>query len=46
MTLNIKARTIFEGEDNLDIMRGINSVSIDLVYLDSLFNPRESNLKD
>ena len=33
---NIKNRTIFEA-DNLDILRGINSESIDLIYLDPPF---------
>ena len=33
---NIKNRTIFEA-DNLDILRGINSDSIDLIYLDPPF---------
>ena len=37
MSLNIKNRTIFEG-DNIDILRGINSESVDLVYLDPPFN--------
>ena len=30
-------RTIFEG-DNLDILRGMNAASVDLVYLDPPFN--------
>ena len=34
---NVKNRTIFTG-DNLDIMRGINSDSVDLIYLDPPFN--------
>ena len=37
MSLNIENRTIFEG-DNLEILRGINSESVDLVYLDPPFN--------
>ena len=37
MTTNIKPKTIFTG-DNLPIMRGINSESIDLIYLDPPFN--------
>ena len=37
MGLNIKNRTIFEG-DNLDVLRGINSDSVDLIYLDPPFN--------
>ena len=35
--MNIKERTIFTG-DNLPIMRGINSDSVDLIYLDPPFN--------
>ena len=37
---NIKNRTMFEGH-NLDILRGINSESIDLIYfeLSDLFSP-------
>ena len=30
-------RTIFTG-DNLDIMRGMNSETVDLIYLDPTFN--------
>lgn len=37
MTSNIKPKTIFTG-DNLPIMRGINSESVDLIYLDPPFN--------
>ena len=37
MTANIKPKTIFTG-DNLPIMRGINSESVDLIYLDPPFN--------
>ena len=37
MTSNIKPKTIFTG-DNLPIMRGMNSVSVDLIYLDPPFN--------
>ncbi len=37
MSLNIANRTMFTG-DNLDIMRGINSESVDLIYLDPPFN--------
>lgn len=33
---NINNRTIFEA-DNLDILRGVNSESIDLIYLDPPF---------
>ena len=36
-TTNIKPKTIFTG-DNLPIMRGMNSESIDLIYLDPPFN--------
>ena len=35
--INIKPRTIFCG-DNLDVLRGINSDSVDLIYLDPPFN--------
>ena len=35
--LNVNNRTIF-CHDNLDIMRGINSDSVDLIYLDPPFN--------
>ena len=34
---NVPSRTIFIG-DNLDILRGINSECVDLVYLDPPFN--------
>lgn len=37
MTCNIQPSTLFTG-DNLDILQGINSESIDLVYLDPPFN--------
>ena len=37
MTTNINPKTIFTG-DNLPIMRGINSKSVDLIYLDPPFN--------
>ena len=36
-SINVKHQTIFEG-DNLPILRGINSNSIDLIYLDPPFN--------
>ena len=39
MTTNIKPKTIFTG-DNLPIMRGINSESVDLIYLDPPFNSK------
>jgi DNA modification methylase len=35
--MNVKNRTIFEG-DNLHILRGLDSQSIDLIYLDPPFN--------
>ena len=37
MTTNWQNRTLWTG-DNLDIMRGMNSESIDLIYLDPPFN--------
>ena len=39
MTSNIKPKTIFTG-DNLPIMRGMNSESVDLIYLDPPFNSK------
>ena len=36
-TMNITEKTIFTG-DNLPVMRGINSESIDLIYSDPPFN--------
>ena len=38
---NVPSRTIFIG-DNLDILRGINSECVDLVYLDPPFNSNET----
>ena len=35
--INVPSRTIFTG-DNLDILRGINSECVDLIYLDPPFN--------
>ena len=35
--LNVANRTLFTG-DNLDVMRGINSECLDLIYLDPPFN--------
>ena len=35
---NILNRTLFTDQDNLDVMRGINSNCIDLIYLDPPFN--------
>ena len=40
MSLNIKNRTIF-CRDNLDVLKGINSNSIDLIYLDPPFNKKK-----
>ena len=37
MSPNVKNRTLFTG-DNLDVMCGINSDSVDLIYLDPPFN--------
>ena len=37
MTTNWRNRTLWTG-DNLDIMRGMNSESVDLIYLDPPFN--------
>ncbi len=37
MLINVENRTIF-CKDNLDILRGINSHSVDLIYLDPPFN--------
>ena len=34
---NVKSRTLFTG-DNLDVLRGMNSESVDLIYLDPPFN--------
>ena len=39
--LNIKNRTIF-CKDNLDVLQGINSESIDLIYLDPPFNKNKT----
>ncbi len=38
---NWKNQTIWTG-DKLDIMRGMNSESVDLVYLDPPFNPNKT----
>ena len=38
---NVPSRTIFTG-DNLDILRGINSECVDLIYLDPPFNSSRS----
>ena len=37
VSLNFENRTVWTG-DNLDILRGINSESVDLIYLDPPFN--------
>ena len=37
MSVNVKNRTLFTG-DNLDVLRGINSECVDLIYLDPPFN--------
>ena len=37
MATNWKPNTIFTG-DNLHVMRGMNSESVDLIYLDPPFN--------
>ncbi len=37
--MNIKPKTIFTG-DNLQIMRGMNTQSVDLIYLDPPFNSK------
>ena len=36
-SLNFKNRTLWTG-DNLDVMRGLNSETVDLIYLDPPFN--------
>ena len=41
MVMNWKNRTIWTG-DNLDIMRGMNSGSVDLIYLDPPFNSNKN----
>ncbi len=38
---NVPGRTIFTG-DNLDILRGVNSECVDLIYLDPPFNSNRS----
>ena len=37
---NFTNRTLWTG-DNLDVMRGINSESVDLIYLDPPFNSNQ-----
>ena len=41
---NFADRTIWTG-DNLDILRGLNSVSVDLIYLDPPFNSNDPLLR-
>ena len=41
MPLNVKNRTLFT-HDNLQVMRGINSETIDLIYLDPPFNSKRN----
>ena len=41
MTPNWKNRTMWTG-DNLDIMRGMNSDMVDLIYLDPPFNSNKN----
>ena len=38
---NFRNRTVWTG-DNLDILRGVNSKSIDLIYLDPPFNSNKN----
>ena len=38
---NFKNRTLWTG-DNLDVMRGMNSGTIDLIYLDPPFNSKKN----
>ena len=40
MTSNWRNRTLWTG-DNLDVMRGMNSESVDLIYLDPPFNSNQ-----
>lgn len=44
MTANFQNRTLWTG-DNLDIMRGMNSSSVDLIYLDPPLLCSECNRK-
>ena len=39
--MNVENRTIFEG-DNLHILRGLDSETIDLIYLDPSFNSNKT----
>ena len=38
---NFKNRTLWTG-DNLDVMRGLNSETVDLIYLDPPFNSKKN----
>ena len=40
-SINVAHQTIFEG-DNLDILRGMNSACVDLIYLDPPFNSKHN----
>ena len=39
---NVLNRTLFIENDNLDVMRGINSGCVDLIYLDPPFNSKKT----
>ena len=39
---NWKNRTLWTGRDNVEIMRGMNSDSVDLIYLDPPFNSNQN----
>ena len=39
--MNVKNRTLFTG-DNIDVMQGMNSESVDLIYLDPPFNSKKN----
>ena len=39
---NWKNRTLWTGRDNLEVMRGMNSASVDLIYLDPPFNSKRT----
>lgn len=39
---NWKNRTLWTGRDNIEVMRGMNSDSIDLIYLDPPFNSNKT----
>ena len=38
---NVVNRTVFQ-EDNLDVMRGLNTASVDLIYADPPFNSKRT----